>query len=171
MFKGSCAYAFRFGSQLYEFRFGSSCSTLFIFSVLLYVFAYLRAFETETWLKFRDETETSSKSPRPKLKTWRSRLETSKFVRFTEIFKKCRHHFWLHFFNFLAFFRSALVVSYLQIQQTKNHWSMKILINHFFAIFKVSRPETFEAETRPETFETETRKNGSRDESRDSITV
>jgi len=29
-----------------------------------------------------------------------------------------------------------------------------ILINHFFAIFKVSRPETFESETR---------KNGSRD--------
>jgi len=48
-----------------------------------------------------------------------------------------------------------------------------ILINHFFVIFKVSRPETFETETipetfetetRPETFETETRKNGSRDE-------
>jgi len=40
-------------------------------------------------------------------------------------------------------------------------------MNHFFAIFTVSRPETFETETRPETFETETRKNGSQDESRD----
>jgi len=26
-------------------------------------------FETETWLKFRDETETSSKTPRPRLDT------------------------------------------------------------------------------------------------------
>jgi len=26
-------------------------------------------FETETWLKFRDETETSSKTPRPRLET------------------------------------------------------------------------------------------------------
>ena len=41
----------------------------------------------------------------------------------------------------------------------KNRWIIQILINHFFAIFKVSRSETFETET-----ETETRKNGSRDE-------
>jgi len=57
---------------------------------------------------------------------------------------------------------------------TKNRWIIEILINHSFAIFKVSRPETSETETRPETFETETRpetfetetetrKNGSRD--------
>ena len=37
----------------------------------------------------------------------------------------------------------------------------KVLINYLFAVFKVSRPKTFE--TRPETFETETRKHGSRD--------
>jgi len=51
-------------------------------------------------------------------------------------------------------------------------------MKNLFAIFKVSRPETFETETetRPETFETETEtcKNGSQDEtetkSRDSIT-
>jgi len=54
-------------------------------------------------------------------------------------------------------------LSYLQIQQTKNRLITEILINHFFAIFKISRPETFESETRPETIETETRKNGSRD--------
>jgi len=73
------------------------------------------------------------------------------------------------FFKFLAFFRHVLVVSYLQIKQTKNLWIIEILINHFFAIFKVSRPETFktETETRPETFETETHKNGSRDKCRD----
>ena len=75
----------------------------------------------------------------------------------------------LKFFKVLAFFRRVLVVSYLQIQQTKNLWVIEILIHYLFAVFKVSRPETFETETetRPETFETETRKNGSRDESRD----
>jgi len=49
-------------------------------------------FETETWLKFRDKTETSSKTVRPRLETWSSRprpkLETSKFVHFAEIFQK-----------------------------------------------------------------------------------
>jgi len=62
----------------------------------------------------------------------------------------------LKFFKFLEFFRHVLVVSHLQIQQRKNIWIIEILINHFFAIFKVSRPETFETEA-------ENRKNGSRD--------
>ena len=55
----------------------------------------------------------------------------------------------------------------------KNRWTIEILINDFFAIFRVSRPATFETGTRPKTFETETRKNGSRVEikSRDSITA
>ena len=75
----------------------------------------------------------------------------------------------LNFFEFLAFFRRVLVVSYLQTQQTKNLWIIEILINHIFAIFKVSRPEAFETKMRPETFETETRKNGSRDSSRDLV--
>jgi len=46
--------------------------------------------ETETWLKFRDEIETSSKTPRPRLKTCSSipRLDTSKFVHFAEFFQK-----------------------------------------------------------------------------------
>jgi len=44
MFQGLYANAFRFGSQLWEFRFGSSCCTsihtfLFIFSIFLYVWA------------------------------------------------------------------------------------------------------------------------------------
>jgi len=60
------------------------------------------------------------------------------------------------FFKFLAFFRHVSVVSYLQIQQTKNRWIIAILLNHFYAIFKVSRPVAFE---------TETRKHGSQDES------
>jgi len=51
----------------------------------------------------------------------------------------------------------------------KESLNYKNLTNHFFAIIKVSRPETIETETRPETFKTktETRKNGSWDESRD----
>jgi len=44
MFQGSYANAFRLGSQLWDFRFGNGCCTsihtvLFIFSVLLYVWA------------------------------------------------------------------------------------------------------------------------------------
>jgi len=35
--------------------------------------------------------------------------------------------------------------------------NQEISIDHFFAIFKVSRPETFETETSPQSFETETR--------------
>jgi len=43
--------------------------------------------ETDTWLKLRDETETSSNIPTP-------RLESSKFVCFGEIKKKKHgHHF------------------------------------------------------------------------------
>jgi len=115
--------------------------------------------ETETWLKFRDETETSWKTSRPRLEVRDSRPQNlcilPKFI-----FKMSSSLLTCNFFKFLACFRRVLVVSYMQIRQTKNRWIMEILINHFFAIFKVSRPETFETET-------ETRKNGSRD----SITV
>ena len=41
----------------------------------------------------------------------------------------------------------------------KNRWIKESWINHFFALFKVWRPENFETERRPETFEYETRKN------------
>jgi len=65
---------------------------------------------------------------------------TSKFVHFAEIFlKNVVITSKLIFFKFLAFFRHVLVVSYLQMQQTKNRWIIGILLNHFFAIFKVSR--------------------------------
>ena len=67
----------------------------------------------------------------------------------------------------MAFFPHVLIVSYLQIQQTKNFWIIKISLNYFVAIFKVSRLVAFKTETRPEIFDTETRKNGSRDESWD----
>jgi len=35
--------------------------------------------ETETWLKFRDETEALSNKPRPRPGSSRTRLETSRF--------------------------------------------------------------------------------------------
>jgi len=40
-------------------------------------------------------------------------------------------------FKIMAFFRHVLVVSYLQIQQTKNLWIIEILINYLFAIFSL----------------------------------
>jgi len=69
-------------------------------------------------------------------------------------FKKCCHHFWLEFFsNFWRF--PTCFGCFLPANTTnKNRWIIEILINHFFAIFKVSRPENFD---------TATRKNGSRD--------
>jgi len=87
--------------------------------------------ETKTQLKFQDEIETSSKTPR--LQTWRSRprLETSKFLHFAEIFWK---NFVitsdLNFCKFLSFSPCVLVVSYPQIQQTKNLWIIEILIQY-----------------------------------------
>ena len=50
-------------------------------------------FETETWLKFRDEIETSSKTPRPRLvvRDRDSRLQNLCIL--LKFFKKCRHHF------------------------------------------------------------------------------
>ena len=97
--------------------------------------------ETETWLKFwhETETETFSKSSRlktwssrPRLETWisrprfetwssRPRIETSKFVHFAEIFlKNVVIPSELNFFQISGIFRHVLLVSCLQIQQTKN---------------------------------------------------
>ena len=97
---------------------------------------------TETWLKVRDDTETSTKALRPGLGTWssRPRLETSNFVYFTEIKKKMSSSLRTWFFLSSGIFRHVLLVSYLQTQQTKNRWIIEILINHFFTIFKVMKP-------------------------------
>jgi len=110
-------------------------------------------FDTETWLKFRDETETSSKNSENETETrdvkFEAETDTRDFAHFAETCLKTvviTSDFKL-FFKFLAFFPHVLVVSYLQIKQTKSRWIVEILINYFFAIFKVSRPETFETET------------------------
>jgi len=154
-----CAFA--------HFRGNTACMSLIL---LLRVGDVVETvtFETETWLKLQDrdfiknsETETRD-------------LKFDTETRVFEIYGFCRK-FWknvvftskLYFLNFLAFFQLVLVVSYQKIQQTKNRWIVEILLNNFFAIFKVSRLVAFETESRPENFETETRKNGSRDESRD----
>jgi len=116
--------------------------------------------ETETWLKFRDRD-----GDRDFIKNSETETEISKFVHFAEIKQNVVMTSELNFFKFLELFELVLVISYLQIQQTKNRWIIKILLNHFFPIFKVSTPEAFDTrtETRSETFETETQKNGSRD--------
>ena len=75
-------------------------------------------FETETWLKFRDETETdtSSKTPRPRLVTWNSRprprLETRENLCILPNLKKMLSSLrtWI-FFKFLSFFQRVLFLT------------------------------------------------------------
>jgi len=88
-------------------------------------------------------------------------------MHFANFLKKCGHHFWLEFYlNFLHF--SDVFWLFLTCEYNKQKWwIIEILINHLFAIFKVSRSETFNTKKRPETFETDTCKNGSWDESWD----
>jgi len=74
--------------------------------------------------------------------------------------KKCCHHFWLesfsNFWHFPTCFGCFLPADTTN-QKSLNHRNFN---KPFFAIFKVSRPETFE---------TETCKNWSQDESRDQV--
>ena len=115
----------------------------------------------------RPRSRNSSKTPIP-------RRETLKFVHFDKIKKMSSSLLTWMFFTFLVLSRHVLVVSYLQIQQTKNHWKKPILTNQFFAIFKVSRqrPRLVLKSSRPRlekmdlktSLETETK-------SRDSITL
>jgi len=107
-------------------------------------------------LRGRDLVETSR--PRIHQKLHDSRRQILSIL--PKFSFECPHHFWVDFF-ISGIFQHVLVVSYLHIQQTKKRWILEILLIYFFAIFKVSRPVTFETETRPETFETEPRKNGS----------
>ena len=64
----------------------------------------------------------------------------------------------LNFFQntgiFLACFGCFLPVN----ATNKNRWIIEILLNHFFAIFKVSRPVGIETETRPKTRPAQLRK-------------
>ena len=122
-------------------------------------------FETETWLKFRDRDWDRDFIKNSETDTRDMMFETETNTRDFKIFAFCRNFFdnvvitsESSFILFLAFFRRVLFVSYLKIQPKKSHWIIEILINHLFAIFEVSRPETFEieTETRTETFKTET---------------
>ena len=97
--------------------------------------------ETETWLKL-----------------WDRDLRHEKFVdyadSFLNIFKKMSSllRSWI-FFEFLAFFLLALVVSYLQAHQTKNTWKCifadpcRCSIQSVKAILLWPRPVAFETET------------------------
>ena len=62
--------------------------------------------------------------------------------------KKRRHHFWLHFFSNFWHFSDVFGLFFTCKYNKKNRWMTEILIKHFFAIFKVSKPETFETKTR-----------------------
>ena len=76
-------------------------------------------------------------------------------------FSICHHHFWLKFFsNFCNFYDIFWLFITCKYNNQKNHWIIEILLNHFFAILKVSKPVAFKTKTRPETFKIETRKMG-----------
>jgi len=72
-------------------------------------------FETETWLNLRDR---DFKNPETETGDLKLEIETSQFLHFAEFKKMSSLLSWI-FFKFLAFFQTVLVVSYLQIQQTK----------------------------------------------------
>jgi len=83
-----------------------------------------------------------------------------------------------NFVELRTFTLPALVVSYLQMQQTKHTLKYRSSSKQDYCSIQSlrtlgfwPRPVTFETETRHETFKTETRKYGSRDLSRDSITA
>jgi len=100
-------------------------------------------FETETWLKLRDRDFIKN----PETETWPSRpsLETSKFIDFAEIFFKCRHHFQVDFFQISVIFPSCFGCFLSANTINKKSLNYRILLNHFFAIFKVSRPVAFDS--------------------------
>jgi len=116
-------------------------------------------FKTKTWLKLWD---------RDFIKNPETEIQDFKICAFCPIWKKMSSLLlsWF-FFKFLAFFRPVLVVSYLQMQQTKVVKIYKFYYTISLQYSKTLRPAAFETETRPETFEIETRTNGSQDSSRD----
>jgi len=83
-------------------------------------------------------------------------------VHFAQL-KKYRHHFYVEYFQISGIFPTSFGCFLPENTTNKCCWIIEILLYHFFAIFKVSRPAAFETKTRPETFETENRKSGSRD--------
>jgi len=95
---------------------------------------------------FETETKTLLKTSRPRLHQ-KSRDRHSRLQNMPNFFLNVVITSKMIFFKFLAFFGTVLVVSYLQIQQTKNRRIIEILLYQFFAIFEVSRPEAFETET------------------------
>jgi len=78
-------------------------------------------FETETWLKFGDETENeiSSKTPKPRLETWssRSRLDASKFMHFAEIKKNVVIIYDLNVFQIPGIFPTYLFLTCIYNKQ------------------------------------------------------
>ena len=87
------------------------------------------------------KTETSSKI-RDSALEFRGQYETWKFVHYANIFLKifqniCHHFEVERFFEFLAFFLRALVVTHLQIHQKRARWITEIFLSHIVAVAKV----------------------------------
>ena len=83
-----------------------------------------------------------------------------KICAFRRIFKNVVIASEVNFFRISGIFPTCFCCFLPENTTNKNRLIIGTLLNHFFATFKVSRRAAFE---------TETRKNGSRDESRDSI--
>ena len=122
-------------------------------------------FETETWLKFRDRDWDRDFIKNSETDTRDMMFETETNTRDFKIFAFCRNFFdnvvitsESSFFFISGIFPTCFVCFLPENTTKKSHWIIEILINHLFAIFEVSRPETFEieTETRTETFKTET---------------
>jgi len=125
--------------------------------------------ETDTWLKFRDETETSSKTPT--IEVWDRDSRLQNLCVLPKLKKNVVITSDLNFFQISGIFPTCFGCFLPTNTTNKNLWIIQIFINHFFTVFKVSRPETFETETRPETFETKTETETGKNGSRDLITV
>jgi len=94
--------------------------------------------------------ETSSKTPR--LEAWSSRPRLRNLCILSNFISMSSSLLTWILFKFLAFFGRVLVV-FLPTNATNkiNLWIIEIFINYLFAIYKVSRPETFQTNTETET--------------------
>ena len=102
--------------------------------IMIYCFICSDAVDTvtsETWLKFRDQTRTSSKTPR---------LEASKTMHFPKFYFNILIASDLNFFQFFGIFPTcfACFLPANTAKKSQKYWN---LINDFFATFKIARPE------------------------------
>jgi len=102
--------------------------------------------ETEAWLKFRDRDFIRN----PETGDLKIETETRGFKIYAicRNFKKCRHRFRVEFFQISGVFPTCFGCFLPANSTNKNRRNIEILLYHFFAVFKVSRPVTFETGNR-----------------------